>query len=195
MKSRLTDQAIVAGILEGGRAEERALQDLYVANRAGILAFIKKNQGEEAEAKDVLQDAIVACYDNIKTGKFKGQSTIRSYLYSIARFIWLNRLKRKQREIQLLEQESIVDIQEDHLSVLLEGEKEQQVRELFAKLGSQCSDLLIDAIYYNYSMKEIAERMTYENEQVVRNKKYKCLKRLKELLEQQPQLKQWLRDL
>lgn len=44
-------------------------------------------------------------------------------------------------------------------------------------------------------MKEILETMHYENEQVVRNKKYKCLKQLEEMVNANPALKQTLKNL
>ena len=37
-------------------------------------------------------------------------------------------------------------------------------------------------------MKEILQNLDYENEQVVRNKKYKCLKQLEQMMSGQPVL-------
>ena len=44
-------------------------------------------------------------------------------------------------------------------------------------------------------MKKILETMHYENEQVLRNKKYKCLKQLEHMLEENPALKNTLKNL
>ena len=44
-------------------------------------------------------------------------------------------------------------------------------------------------------MKEILEATDYENEQVVRNKKYKCLKQLEHMINEKPFLKQTLKNL
>jgi hypothetical protein len=40
--------------------------------------------------------------------------------------------------------------------------------------------------YENLSMKEIVDYLPYENEQVVRNKKYKCLQQLTGLIKNNP---------
>jgi hypothetical protein len=44
-------------------------------------------------------------------------------------------------------------------------------------------------------MKEILEATDYENEQVVRNKKYKCLKQLEQMISGNPTLKQNMKSL
>jgi hypothetical protein len=44
-------------------------------------------------------------------------------------------------------------------------------------------------------MKEILEKLHYENEQVVRNKKYKCLKQLEQLIAAHPSIQQILKNL
>ena len=43
-------------------------------------------------------------------------------------------------------------------------------------------------------MKEIVLHLHYENEQVVRNKKYKCLKRLEQMINEKPICLQQLAD-
>ena len=55
-------------------------------------------------------------------------------------------------------------------------------------LGDNCKKILLAFYFDNLAMKEILQNLQYENEQVVRNKKYKCLKQLEQLMTQQPQL-------
>ena len=49
-------------------------------------------------------------------------------------------------------------------------------------LGENCKKILLLFYYENRSMKEILAELPYENEQVVRNKKSKCLKKLETLV-------------
>jgi len=53
-------------------------------------------------------------------------------------------------------------------------------------LGEPCKKILTLFYYDNLSMKEIVEHLPYENEQVVRNKKYKCLQALTGLIKDNP---------
>ena len=63
------------------------------------------------------------------------------------------------------------------------------------ELGETCKKILLLYYYENQSMKEILTSLNYENEQVVRNKKYKCLKRLEELLASNKSLYHQLKNL
>jgi DNA-directed RNA polymerase specialized sigma subunit len=54
------------------------------------------------------------------------------------------------------------------------------------KLGESCRKILMLFYYENLPMKEIVQHLHYENEQVVRNKKYKCLKELTEMVKANP---------
>ena len=50
---------------------------------------------------------------------------------------------------------------------------------MFEKLGEKCKQLLMLVYYEDLSMKDIVDKMPdYQNEQVLRNKKYKCMKQL-----------------
>jgi DNA-directed RNA polymerase specialized sigma subunit len=63
------------------------------------------------------------------------------------------------------------------------------------ELGEMCKKILLMFYYENLSMKEILTNLEYENEQVVRNKKYKCLKQLEQMIEINPSLKKTLKNL
>jgi DNA-directed RNA polymerase specialized sigma subunit len=63
------------------------------------------------------------------------------------------------------------------------------------QLGDTCKKILVMFYYENLSMKEILSSLEYENEQVVRNKKYKCLKQLEQMITSNPSLTQTLKNI
>ena len=193
MQKTFSDKEILAGLLGGGAAEDAALRQVYLHNRAIVLDFVKKNKGATEEAKDVFQEAVMAFYENVKQGKFKGESAIASYIYSIARFNWLNRLKRKGIGQKILDTQKTTAITESFLPRFLEKEKERQVLGIFEKLGNDCKKVLVLHIYQQLNMDEIATEMHYENGQIARNKKYKCLKKLKKMIVAQPGIVEFLK--
>ncbi|MEO1260469.1 MAG: sigma-70 family RNA polymerase sigma factor [Bacteroidota bacterium] len=192
MQKTYSDKEIVAALLQGGPTEDAALRQVYVQHRMLILDFVKKNNGSAEEAKDVFQESVTAFYENVKQGRFKGDSAVSSYLYSIARFNWLNRLKRKGVGKKILETHKAAEVTESFLPRFLEKEKERQVLGVFEKLGGDCKKVLVLHIYQFLSMQEIAATMNYDSDQVARNKKYKCLKKLKELIAQHPEMIEFL---
>jgi DNA-directed RNA polymerase specialized sigma subunit len=55
-------------------------------------------------------------------------------------------------------------------------------------MGEKCKQVLTMFYYDELPIKEILELTDYENEQVLRNKKYKCLKELTEAIKKSPVL-------
>jgi RNA polymerase sigma factor (sigma-70 family) len=188
MNNKEQDEEIIAGIRLGGLVGERALCSLYDQMRSIIFDFVEKNKGTRTEGQDLLQDVMVIVYDQIRHGKYVYQSKLSTYVYSVARHIWLNRLKRKKTEARIVDDLPYEEIQESSVTEMIIHENEKQIKSVFELLGPDCRQLLIFIIYDNLTMKEVYERMHYQNEQIVRNKKYKCLKQLKEILSTRPQL-------
>ncbi len=173
---------------------EKALKVIYQTNKEKVCSYILSNSGGEEEAKDVYQESVIAFYENVLSDTFKGDSAISTYLYSIARFKWLNQIKKNN--IRMLhntkyEQDEFYD---SPMAKIIDDEKKSQVLEVLEQLGTRCKSILVECFYNNASMKEIAESGNYSSEQIVRNKKYKCMKKLKELIAEQPKLIQILKS-
>jgi DNA-directed RNA polymerase specialized sigma subunit len=75
-----------------------------------------------------------------------------------------------------------------------EREARKEIMAVITKLGEQCKQILLLFYYENLSMKEILNHTKFESEQVVRNKKYKCLKQLELLLKEDPSLFEKLKN-
>ena len=63
-----------------------------------------------------------------------------------------------------------------------------QLMNVVDSLGDGCKKILLAFYFDNLAMKDILKTTDYENEQVVRNKKYKCLKQLEQMIARQPNL-------
>ena len=73
---------------------------------------------------------------------------------------------------------------------LIKREHFSLIQQLFEKLGEKCKQLLMLVYYEDLSMQKITEMMPdYQNEQVLRNKKYKCMKQLELLMQNDAALK------
>lgn len=153
------------------------------------------NNGNVDEAKDIYQEALIAFYENVKSGRFKGDSTIGTYLYAIARFKWLNQLKRKGMVLEHQKHIEPVDsYAESPLVDIINKEKKDKVLSILGQLGESCKQLLVESIYHNTPMKDLVADGVYSSEQIARNKKYKCMKKLKALLTESPELVEILRS-
>lgn len=195
LKKPYSDAEIIAGLSKGGRDLNDAIRFLYLSNFNSLSNYICNNNGTMQEAEDIFQEVIISFINLVRAGRFRGESAISTFLFSMNRNSWMNEIKRRQRsEIRELKYESLQARDEKIPSFYLEDRQQtKELMKLIGKLGADCKKVLVLFYFENFSMKEILNELGYESEQVVRNKKYKCLKRLQEMVFVNPNLFQQLK--
>lgn len=168
----------------------RALSFLYKNNYYMLENLVLKNGGNRMDAEDVVQETMINFIELVRAGKFRGDSAIKSILYAISKNIWTTKFKKSTQESiridnYILEHE---DFEGDISEQIQKTEASKIVGQVFDKIGESCKNILTYYYYEDLSFKEILDKTNYENEQVIRNKKYKCMKSLMDLLENSPVL-------
>ena len=183
--------------LRSGKKMDDAIKAIYRDHFEGLSWFVMNNSGSRQDAEDVFQEVVVNFIDLVQKDKFRGESSVKTFLFSMNRFMWLNELKRRGRSsARELKYEKEQDKAETDVSnFIIEKESRTAVMDLVESLGEICKKILVMFYYENLSMREILDKLDYENEQVVRNKKYKCLKQLEKIIAEKPSLKQTLKNL
>jgi RNA polymerase sigma factor (sigma-70 family) len=180
-KIGFSDSELVKAIQEKDMLEPAILQ-LYKDHAEITRSFIKGKGGTEQDADDIFQETVVSFIDAVQKLKFRQESGIRTFLISISKNLWYNEIRRRQRagnRERLFEEER--DQEDSGVSeIIRDRELKKQLNQLLQDLGDSCRKILELFYYENLSMKEIVLHLHYENEQVVRNKKYKCLQQLTE---------------
>ena len=178
-----TDSEIVLGILNNS---EIVLKRLYTTYFPMILQLIINNNGNEDDAKDIYQEAIIVLYNKIKSGEFELSSKLKTYIYSVCRRLWLKRLSQMNRyggDIRDFEEYLPVEDEVDN-----HNERDTQFNKMenaLQLLGEPCKTIMEDFYIHNRSMQDICERFGYTNADNAKTQKYKCLQRLKKLFFQQ----------
>jgi RNA polymerase sigma factor (sigma-70 family) len=180
----------LVGAIRENRDLNNAILFIYQQHAGPISSFLIKYGANEQEAQDVFQETVVAFIDIVKKGAFRMDAKIGTFLTAISKNIWFNELKKKERsgfrekQFELTRDQVETDVSR-HID---EREMKTQMRNLLDKLDETCRKILMLFYYENLSMKEILNHLPYENEQVVRNKKSKCLSHLTGLVESYPLL-------
>ena len=178
-----TDSEIVLGILNNS---EIVLKRLYTTYFPMVLQLIINNNGNEDDAKDIYQEAIIVLYNKVKSGQFELSSKLKTYIYSVCRRLWLKRLSQMNRyggDIRDFEEYLPVDDEVDsHSERDVQFDKMENALQL---LGEPCKTIMEDFYIHNRSMQDICERFGYTNADNAKTQKYKCLQRLKKLFFQQ----------
>ncbi|HEX9511103.1 MAG TPA: sigma-70 family RNA polymerase sigma factor [Puia sp.] len=195
-EEKYTDTELIAAI--GDKSSlNKAILFLYQQYSESTGSFIIHYGGSQQDAEDVFQETVVSFIEIVKKGKYRMEATIKTFLVSVAKNIWMNELKRRERsgyrekQFEYGREQKEADVSY-HISDL---EKKRQLRELVYKLGEPCRKILMLFYYENLSMKEIVDHLPYENEQVVRNKKYKCLQQLTGFIKDNPVIAMQLNEI
>lgn len=173
-----------------------AIKYLYKQYFTGLSIYVQQYGGSKQDAEDIFQETIVAFIELVQQNKFRGDASIKTLLFAINKNTWLNELKRRSRaELREEKFEIARDNIDEGIETYIAGrEARKKVLDILDKTGEGCKKILLAFYYENLSMKEIATMTNYENEQVLRNKKYKCLKHLEQLLTADPALAKTLKD-
>jgi RNA polymerase sigma factor (sigma-70 family) len=192
----LSDAELVSSLRSGKRVDE-AIKTVYRDYFESLSWFIMNNSGSRQDAEDIFQEVVINFIELVQKDKFRGESSVNTFLFSMNRHTWLNELKRRGRaELREIKYEDARDKEEADVSnTIADREIKNQLMQLVGQLGETCKKILVMFYYENLSMKETLEGLEYENEQVVRNKKYKCLKQLEQMITKNPALQQTLKNL
>ena len=166
-------------IRENDRLQIKAL---YLEVLPSITNLVQQNNGTEEDAKDVLQDGLMVLFEKVQQKDFQLTSSIKTYLYSTCRFIWLRKLKKNQRMLFTNEAGEGLIEDKDVEEVLIREERQALFKLHLEKLSNECRSVL-KYFFKGIKLKEIANQMGY-TEQTAKSKKYTCQKSLVKNIQQ-----------
>ena len=175
------DKELVEALKKG---EESAYHQLYKDHFNMVKYFITNNSGRAEDVSDVFQETLTVLFEKARDQKLMLTSAMKTLVYSIARNIWLNRLRDQKKSPKITDLETFVQIEDDDDK----AEKEIQfdvLEKCIEALGAPCKSLLTQFYYFKNSLVELAEEFNYENTNTVKSQKYKCMKRLRVMALQQ----------
>ena len=183
--------------IKNGKNLDEVIKYLYRSHFQKATIYIKQNSGNQEDAEDIFQDIVVSLIRLVQKEKFRGDCSIGTFMYTLVRNTWLNELKKNKRARVREEkyEHGKVKSEADISEYIVNRELKNQIVELIESLGENCKRILMAFYYDNLSIQEILVDLHYENEQVVRNKKYKCLQKLQENLASKPQVAKNLKSI
>ena len=176
---KLSDNEIVLLILNNSSSTLTYLYRLYFPM---ILQLIINNNGNQDDAKDIYQEAIIVLHDKIKRGDFELNSKLKTFIYSVCRRLWLKKLSQKSRFFgDVNDYENFIAVEND---IEEHEEKDKQFSHMnfsLSGLGEPCKTIIEDFYIRGSSMQVICEKFGYTNADNAKTQKYKCLQRLKKI--------------
>jgi RNA polymerase sigma factor (sigma-70 family) len=191
-----TEQSLVESILQGGNARQTAIRFIYEDKdlRQMVIRFVNKNRGNDEDGQDMFHEGIIVLDRNIREGKFRGEAPLKGYLYSICRFLWMNRMRKQSHTDTVAEMPVTAEVDAESPEVIFVNEERKAVlNRLLEEVGERCRKIL-ELWKLSYSMEEIAEKLDFSSAAMARKAKYRCHVSLMELVQKNPALAQTLQN-
>lgn len=181
-----TDDEIAAGIKAGGLSREKALYHIFTQQgwKGLVVTFIRQNGGNEQDGEDMAQNALIILDRNVRQNKFKGESSLKTYFLSIARFQWYKELRsrRPTAEVQPEHYEELAGNVEDSY---ISKEKKQYFAKALEKIGLRCKKILM-LQQLEHTLEEIARQVELSSAAMAKKEAYRCRMRFRKFLDENP---------
>ena len=173
--------------------DKNQIDTIYNNYRAEFISWIVKlYHCSSDDAGEVYHYAIVTFYENVISSKLKVlDCSIKTYLFAIGRNKYLEKLKAQKKHDQNCDENVLINLPDvQKTDALLREQQLESVERGLEKLGEPGRTIL--ELYYNHgkSMEEIAELLHYKNSATAKNLKYKCLIRLRKIVEEEQKVTQ-----
>lgn len=162
-------------------SDTQIIKAIYENNFFKVKSFVLKNKGQQEDAEDVFQKALLQLAVRYKKEKFVITSSFEAYLFTVCKNLWrreLNKLKFRVTNHDLVE---LKDDNEDIAMAILEQERWELFTESLELISEKCKQLL--KLYFaKVTYEEIVKTFEYSTETVARQRVFKCKNKLKELI-------------
>ncbi len=175
-----------------GKYSNTALDAFIKSQRGRTIAYLQRNFSvSKDECEDIFQDSFIILYQNAKEGKLDNlTSSVSTYFMAVCRNRTMELLRTKGKYIHSPEGDEIQNatpffeskinrvLSFDNDEATIE-QKEALVREIVKNLPSPCNELLWGFYRDGLSLKDLAERYGYSNENTVKVTKHRCCDKFK----------------
>jgi len=180
----MTENKIIAQL----KARDRtALNTVYCDYKSEFFKYMSRYNAEDTVLEDIFQDALIVIYENAQVGKLDDlKSSLKTYLFAVGKFMLFKHFRDTKREVPTEEtylfdkyDQAVID------NVYTDDGLTPYQKELitnFKKLGGKCREIL--EMFYVQGMKldEITTEQGYDNKDVTKSQKSRCLKSLRQLM-------------
>ncbi|MEI2695114.1 MAG: hypothetical protein V9E90_08590 [Saprospiraceae bacterium] len=162
--------------------------------KKSIKSYVLNHYGNEDDVIIIFDDMIVQFIKSVfSKPDFKLEGELSAYLMGIAKHLWFAESKKrmKMKQWDSIENKDFVDQDTISIDQILSDEKKTLLLNVLSHIGKNCKEVLM---YWanGYAMDEIAQKLNYKSEGMVRKKKSVCLKELTTIIQLRPEIKKAL---
>ncbi len=174
-KKKYSNEELIKGIAKNNT---EVLDYIYKENYKIVRHLIVTNNGNDEDAKDIFQESLVVLFRKVREKDFKLTSSLSTFIYSVARLMWLKELNSRKERVELSDSTiNSISKELEVIEIINRNEKLKLFREKFEELSKDCKKVL-RMFLNNIPIKEITEIMGYSSDQHTKNRRFRCKKTL-----------------
>jgi RNA polymerase sigma factor (sigma-70 family) len=182
------DRQIIGLLRQKGADKRKGEESLFSEYAYFIREGMRKHRLSEEEAFDAYSDSVLVAIESISNETFKGDSSLKSYLYKIFHnkcvdlFRKNSTNKNSVNRAQSINEElfRLTDKSRSIVQTLIDKADWKVLKERLAQIGDECRKMLL-LWADSYSDKEIAVLLEYKTADVVKTSRLRCLAKLRQL--------------
>lgn len=156
--------------------ENAAFARLYENCFTSVAKYVRRNSGNEQDAEDIFQEAVIILLNKLKQPDFFLTASIKTYLLSISKNLWLKKL-RDSRPLMVADEHYLENLPTGDTETTYQNEN--KLLDWLRKITGNCQRILKAIFYFNEPMDSLMTKMGWKNKHTATNQKYKCIEQIR----------------
>ena len=162
---------------------EKVILEIYTTIYPNVRRFVIQNSGQEQDAQDIFQKAIVQIMARVQVQDVVIKSTFDGYLFTACKNLWRRELNKSKRMVTF-EQPIELKVEANDMALsVLEQERWEFFQEKLELISENCKEIL-KRFFKKMAYKDIAKELDYSDENVVRQRVFKCKNKLTQMIKE-----------
>ena len=147
------------------------IRKFYSKNFHIVRNFITRNNGDESDAEDTFQEAMIILYQRLKHQNVNFNISMNSYFIGICKNLWRNKLKQNKK-IVYLDSDTSIEKHENDPEYLEIADVKKIYEQHFYNLSPKCQDLF--KLYFSGLKAADIAKVKNKSPEIIRKQKYDC---------------------
>lgn len=158
------------------------IRKIYKVLYPKVESYILKKDGNEEDAKDIMQKALIQFSVRAQDKDFQLTSSFEGYFITICKNLWIREVKKAKLRVT---DDTIINLTSNDLEIAMstyEQEKWELFQEKLSTISENCRELL-QLFFKKTSYKKIADLKNYASVNTVKQRIFKCKTKLKDAIQ------------
>lgn len=169
--------------------EDKDLYKVYDLYKTEFFRYMKRYDLPKENIWDIYQDAFIVLRENAQKDKLNElNSSVKTYFFAIGKYMALGEIRRNRKSVLM---DTMEDLEFDGIDFGIEREETNRneksikiMQKALNEMGGKCKEILKLFYYEEMKLDEIVNAMSYENKDVAKSQKSRCLRNLRKLINQ-----------